>query len=106
LLSPYWDQQHSVGVLSQSSQPVVTPGDDTACMSKQRNTTPRRQHRPNRRYRRLLPTAFATAALAAGATAAPAALGQTNDHRTVRPQMSAASGKAPSIPTRAPFTGR
>jgi hypothetical protein len=84
----------------------MTLSGDTAYMSKQRNTTPRRQHRPNRRYRRLLPTAFAAAALAAGATAAPAALGQTNDHRTVPPQMSARTGKAPSIPTRASFTGR
>ncbi|MEA2144355.1 MAG: hypothetical protein QOI64_2785 [Solirubrobacteraceae bacterium] len=45
-------------------------------MSKQRNTTPRRQGRPNRRYRRLLPTAVAAAALAAGAGAVPPALAQ------------------------------
>jgi hypothetical protein len=76
-------------------------------MSKQRNTTPRRQHRPNRRYRRLLPTAFAAAALATGASAAPAAPAQADAHHTVvTPQMPARGGKAPSIPTGAPFRGR
>jgi hypothetical protein len=86
LLSPYCDQRRSPGVLSQSSQLAVTLRSDTGCMSKQRNTTPRRQDRPNRRYRRLLPTAVAAAALAAGSGAAPAPA-PAKDHHTAAPQV-------------------
>jgi hypothetical protein len=75
-------------------------------MSKQRNTPPRRQDRPNRRYRRLLPTAFAAAALAAGGGAAPPALAQAKDHRTAAPQITARGGKAPSMPAGPPVRGR
>jgi hypothetical protein len=75
-------------------------------MSKQRNTTPRRQDRPNRRYRRLLPTVFAAAALAAGGSAAPVALAQAKDQRAAALQNIARGGKAPSIPVRPPVRGR
>jgi hypothetical protein len=73
-------------------------------MSKQRNTTPRRQHRPNRRYRRLLPTVVATAALATGAGVAPPALAHAADHHTTTPQTSGGA-KAPSMPARPPRAG-
>jgi hypothetical protein len=72
-------------------------------MSKQRNTTPRRQHRPNRRYRRLLPTAVAAAALATGGGVAPA-VAQPKDHGT--PHLSSQAGKAPGVPVRLQFKGR
>jgi hypothetical protein len=75
-------------------------------MSKQRNTPPRRQDRPNRRYRRLLPTAFAAAALAAGAGAAPPPLAQAKDQGKATRQMTARSGQAPSIPVRPAVRGR
>ncbi|MEA2149918.1 MAG: hypothetical protein QOD69_1748 [Solirubrobacteraceae bacterium] len=73
-------------------------------MSKQRNTTPRRQNRPNRRYRRLLPTALAAAALAAGGGIAPAALAQPRDHG--KPHISGHAGKPLGTPKRRPITGR
>ena len=50
-------------------------------MSKQRNTPPQRQARPNRRYRRLLPTVIATATLAAGAGGAPPAIAKPKHQR-------------------------
>jgi hypothetical protein len=75
-------------------------------MSKQRNTTPHRQARPNRRYRRLLPTVVATATLAAGAGAAPAAIAKSKDHRTATPQLSARSAKAATVPARPQIRGR
>jgi hypothetical protein len=75
-------------------------------MSKQRNTPPQRQDRPNRRYRRLLPTAVAAAALAAGAGAVPPAVAQGRDQRAAALQQVARGGKAPAIPTRPPIRGR
>jgi hypothetical protein len=75
-------------------------------MSKQRNTPPRRQDRPNRRYRRLLPTAVATAALIAGGGAASPVLAQSKDHRAAALQRIARGEKAPAIPTRPPVRGR
>ena len=93
-------------MLSHSSRPVVTPGSDTAFMSKQRNTRPRGQDRPNRRYRRLLPTAFAAAALAAGAGAAPPPRAQAKAHGKTTRQMIARGGKAPKIPVRPAVRGR
>jgi hypothetical protein len=68
----------------------------------QRNTTARRQHRPNRRYRRLLPTAIAAAALAAGGSVAPA-VAQPKDHGT--PQLSSHPPKAAGTPARVRLKG-
>ncbi|MGI9097421.1 MAG: hypothetical protein ACR2H2_02820 [Solirubrobacteraceae bacterium] len=74
-------------------------------MSKQRNTTPRRQQRPNRRYRRLLPTAVAAAALAAGgAGVASPADAHPKSHGT--PQLSGHAGKAGAPAARPPVKAR
>jgi hypothetical protein len=100
-LAARWDARRSLGVRSQKSQVAVTFAAQTVGMS-QRNTTPRRQLRPNRRYRRLLPTAIAAAALAAGGGAAPAALAQPKDHG--KPQISTPADKTRSVP--APLRGR
>jgi hypothetical protein len=57
-------------------------------------------------HRRLLPTAFAAAALAAGAGAAPPPLAQAKAHGKTTRQVIARAGKAPKIPVRPAVRGR